>query len=410
VLVAAMITVLAVRLYPLPVRAVARLALRSPGMYGLIGSVRARRAIAVLPLLALTLAIGLTTTNAFLGDTVAAGQRSASWERVGADARIDAPITKAQHDSLASADGVDAVSSLAQVTASRIEFGSTIGITTMFAVDDGFAGVLDGLPDPVDTSPLDGLRETGDEIPVLLDPVLAKRATKDSIVLTVGQQNVTLRIVGTFDAPLRGFTRGPFIYVPFDALNAELDDPLVAGTTLVVGAGTDAAIAAADIAPDSVLERSTWLHDQRELALVSGVQAGVGYSTLLVAALAIIAMLATVVAGTRDRARTLSLLRTLGTPARFGWWIALSDLAPLVAAALVGGIAAGSVIAGVLFRTMGLTALTGGSVSPAVTVGASSVVLIVVGAIALVLVSILVELVMHRRDRLNDVLRVGETV
>jgi len=407
VLVAAMVTVFVVRLYPLPVRAVARLAVRAPGIHGLIGSVRARRAIAVLPLLALTLSIGLTTTNAFLSETVSVGQQSASWERVGADARIDAPITDAQYDALES--GADAVSSFAQVPSSRIEFGSTVGIATMLAIDDGFASVLDGLPHPVDTAPLDKLTSSG-EIPVLLDPAQAERATKDTIVLTIGQQNITLRIVGTFEAPLRGFSRGPFLVVPLDALNAQLDDPIVADTTLVLGAGTDAAIAGTDIAPDDVLTRSGWLADQRALALVSGVQTAVGYSTLLVAALAIIAMLATVVAGTRDRARTLSLLRTLGAPPRFGWWIALSDLAPLVAGGLVGGIAAGSVIAGLLFRTMGLTALTGGAANPAVSVGASSVALIVLGAIALVLVSILVEVVMHRRDRLNEVLRVGETV
>ena len=81
-----------------------------------------------------------------------------------------------------------------------------------------------------------------------------------------------------------------------------------------------------------------------------------------------------------------------------------------MAAALAGGLGAGVLIAHLLFRAMGLDALTGGVGAPAVSVAGASVGLIVLGAAVLVLVSILVEVLMHRRDRLNEVLRVGETV
>lgn len=415
-LVAAAITIVVVRMYPLPVRLGAALAVRSPGIHGLIGSVRARRAIAVLPLLALTIATGLAATNALLDDTVRSGQEAASWQQVGADVRITSPLESTQRLAIDEAAGVSSTSSMAVLPSTRVELGTNIGIVTALAVDDDYASVLAGLPGAVDASEFAELFGDGpgatvgaEEIPALVDSDLAGRALGDTIVMNVDQQNVTLRILGTFDAPAN-YLRGPFVYVPLDALNERLTSPLLAETTLVVGSGADAAADSAGVAPDDLINRAGWLRDQRAGALVGGVQSAVTVSTLVVALLAAVALLSAVAAGSRERARTLSLLRTLGTPSRFGWWLALADLAPLVIAAVVGGIAAGAVVALVLFPAMGLGSLTGGVTAAAVVVRASSVIPIMIGGVVLVLVAMAAEVLMHRRDRLNEVLRVGETV
>jgi putative ABC transport system permease protein len=426
-LVAAAVTIVVVRIYPLPVRAIASLAQRSRGIHGLIGSVRARRAIAVLPLLALTIATGLAATNALLDDTVQSGQETASWQQVGADLRITTELDDAQRASLADAPDVSSTTSFATLRESRVELGTNIAIVTALAIDEQYADVLAGLPEKVDTSEFDKLfagtgageapadgAESADRIPALLDSNVASRALGDTIVMNVDQQNVTLRIVGTFDAPASGYLQAPLIYVPLDALNTQLDvqlgSPVVADTTLALGSGVDDAAASAGVASGDIVSRTTWLRDQRDGSLVGGVQTGIMVSTIAVALFAVIGLLATVAAGTRERARTLSLLRTLGTPSRFGWWLALSDLAPLVISAILGGILAGGVVAAVLFPALGISALTGAVDSTPLVVTASSIVPIILGGVALVLVAIIEEVLMHRRDRLSEVLRVGETV
>jgi putative ABC transport system permease protein len=414
-LVGAAVTIVVVRVYPLPVRLGAAFAVRSPGMHGLIGSVRARRAIAVLPLLALTIATGLAATNALLEDTVARGQEAASWQQVGADVRITGTLDEAERAALDNTPGVSAVSSFEILPETRIELGTNIGIVTALAVDEGYPEVLAKLPDDGDVSEfaqlfVESSSGAPNEIPALVDTEIAGRALGDTIVMRVGQQNVTLRILGTYNAPERGYVRAPFVYVPLDALNARLDEPALADTTLIAGSGAEAAAASLSVPAGDVLSRRGWLEGQRAGSLVGGVQWAIGASTVVVALFAVIGVLATVAAGSRERARTLSLLRTLGTPSRFGWWLALCDLAPLVAAAIIGGIGAGIVVAAVLFPALGIGALTGGVASAGLVVDVASVVPIVLGGIALVLIAILAEVLMRRRDRLNEVLRVGDTV
>jgi len=63
-----------------------------------------------------------------------------------------------------------------------------------------------------------------------------------------------------------------------------------------------------------------------------------------------------------------------------------------------------------LFPAMGLDALTGEVDSASVVLHGASIVPIILGGIVLVIVALLAEVLMHRRDRLSEVLRVGETV
>jgi putative ABC transport system permease protein len=133
---------------------------------------------------------------------------------------------------------------------------------------------------------------------------------------------------------------------------------------------------------------------------------------LVVAAVALLAALAlvtTVASGGRSRSRSLSLLRTLGVPRRFGWVLALAELAPLVVAALLGGAAAGAGILVVVGPALGLRILAGGVGEPALHLDIWTVVSVIAGCLALAAVAIVVDIVAHRRDRPGEVLRVGET-
>jgi len=132
-------------------------------------------------------------------------------------------------------------------------------------------------------------------------------------------------------------------------------------------------------------------------------------ATVAIALFALVALVASVLTGTRDRARSLALLRTLGLRARLGWWLVFAEVGPVVLASLVGGIAAGIAIVTVLGPVLGLGSLAGGvgqpapSLSPVVILGGA------VAALSLLALATLVEYLAHRRDRLGDVLRVGDT-
>ena len=89
VLVAIAMTIVIIRFYPFPVRAAIALGRRARGVLGLLGSARAEKAVAVLPLLAITLGAAVAVGGGLLVSTVRDGQVDASWQRVGADVRVE---------------------------------------------------------------------------------------------------------------------------------------------------------------------------------------------------------------------------------------------------------------------------------------------------------------------------------
>ena len=163
------------------------------------------------------------------------------------------------------------------------------------------------------------------------------------------------------------------------------------------------------VAASAIHDRGSWLDSRRHLALVTGTQQTMLFATIAVALLAAIALLATALAGARERGRSLSLLRTLGLPAGLGWWLALADLLPVVVAAIVGGVLAGVGIVALLEPALGLAVLAGGVSNPATVAPPLLFVGIAVVTAALLGVSVLAEVAAHRRDRLSEVLRVGDT-
>ncbi len=183
-----------------------------------------------------------------------------------------------------------------------------------------------------------------------------------------------------------------------------------AASYLVMGSGSAAAVDSLGLAPEAALTRSGWLEERRHLALVSGVERTMVFSIATVALLAVVALVATVLGGARSRGRALSMLRTLGMSARLGWWLALAELAPLVAAAVLGGIVSGATVVLILAPALGLDVLAGGTAIPAARFSPVVPLGLAVAAIALLLIGALAEVLVHRRDRLSEVLRVGETV
>ena len=407
-LLAAAVTVVVLRVHPPVVRAISRLARRSRGVLGILGAMQAARSLAVVPMLALTLSIGLVVAAGLLVETVRTGQIEASWQRVGADVRVDGPLPLDVAETAAAKPGVTAASQLLSRGGVEAKAGLSTAITTVLAVDDRYADVLDRLPQDagadVDLSVLRGT-SAGGLVPVLVSPDVIDRLPLGPVTLDYGDDFIDAEVVGTLPGGPVGYLNDPFVYIDLETLVSLSTETLEPTSVLIMGSGAAAA------APDGeVIVRADWLAERQQQAFVIGVQQSMLVAAGAVGLLAIFALVAAVQAGSRARGRSLSLLRTLGLRPRLGWWLALAELAPVVIAALAGGILAGVVIVVVCAPSLGLRVLAGGIDSPPPSISPLVVAAVAAGGVLLLALAVLTEVIAHRRDRLSEVLRVGETV
>jgi putative ABC transport system permease protein len=412
-LLAAAVTLVVLRVQPLAVRAVSSVAARSRGAVGVLAAAHAGRAVAVVPLLALTISVALVVGGSLLVQTVRDGQSDASWQRVGAAARVTGVFDADVADRIAAAPGVTAAS--AQVVTRGVGFdsGAASALGTLVVVDTGYAELARQLPAGVtpDDATLKALADApadSNALPVVVNERLASRVDIDELVMVFDDQRIAVRVVATFDGGPSGYLSGPFVYTGLADFRARLPEAPPADTLLVMGDGASAAARSVDGATE-IVTRAEWLDERRNQVLVQGVDRMTRLSVAAVALLAAIALVTTVAGGGRSRSRSLSLLRTLGVQRGFGWVLALAELAPLVIAALVGGAAAGVVILVASGPALGLRILTGGTGEPVLRVDPLTVVLVVAGSLVLCAVAIVADVLAHRRDRPGEVLRVGET-
>lgn len=419
-LVAVAITIVVLRLYPLLLRVLASLARRTRGALGTLGAMQAERALAAVPVFALTLAVSLAVTGGLLVDSVRSGQIDASWQRVGADARItaDSGTTDAEVERLAQADGVVAAGSFDVLASTEVSGGPAFLSTTMLTIDDGYAGVVEQVsargpaaaPRPAsDLRELAAASVAGEPVPVVVTSDLARRMVGADFVVRFEQERVPIMVVGTEDRGPSGYLGGDFLYIDRATLADRLGQDFLPTTVLLVGPGAEAAANSVASDDNEVLTRSGWVADRQGLALVGGVVDTMVLASAAVALLALFALIATVVATARVRARSFALLRTLGVRSGVGWWLALSELAPVVVAALIGGIVAGIVSVLAIGPSLGLSVLAGGIGDPALRISGLVVGGVAGAAIVVLGIALLVDVAVQRRNRVSEVLRVGET-
>lgn len=411
-LLAIAVTIVVIRVYPYPVRAIGALAQRTRGVLGLLGSVRARSAVAALPLLALALGASLTIMGAMLVDTVRNGQDEAAWQRVGADARVDAELTPDQVDELRAAPGVETVSATRSRGGVSLNLGTTTTAVTVIGIDEDYADVIDALPGQPDAGSLRGLAEasTDGRLAMVVDQATADQLLREDIAMYFGPAYIQLEIIGTSAVSPDGYVDGPFAFVDRESLVALLPDPQSANRYLVMGDGAAAAVSALDVEDGAALTWDGWLEERRGFALVAGVESAMLFAVIAVALLSVVALVSTVIGGARARGRALSMLRTLGMSSRLGWWLALAELGPLILASILGGIVAGVIVMVTLTPAIGLDVLAGGTTVPTTSLSPNVFIALALAGAVLLALGSLADVLVHRRDKLSEVLRVGETV
>jgi putative ABC transport system permease protein len=413
ILLALGITVIVLRLYPIPMAAIQAMAKRTRGIAGIITLAKARGRIPVLPLLGLSLAISIAVSGGLLVSTVRNGQEIAAWERVGGDVRIDAAVSDATVTTL-EAEGFD-VSRLVARPYLSVNVGTTSAKAYLLVIDDEYVTMLEssGRYNPTDLRALLAAAEAappGSDIPALISPSLSELAFTDTREAFLGGHFLDFDIVGDAVTMPIGWAEGPFLVLPAEALlSLDLDSPVEYTLAFVSGEGAAEAVAATDVVPSTVTTRDQWLDGVRDSALIGGVEKMMTMAVIAVALLAAVALLVTILEGVRQRGIALSLLRTQGMSSRYGWWLALTELAPLTIAAVIGGTGGGLAVLLLLGQTLGLDVLAGGVSEPPLVPDVPFLCAVALGVVALLIAAVSAEVTAHRRNKLSEVLRLGDT-
>ena len=399
--------VVALRLYPLPIRGVVRLVRRSRGLALHLGLSRAARQpdIASAPLLVLVLALAITCFSAVMLNTLDAGQERTAWRAVGADLRIDAA-----EDGRLPARLVSRLESMGSVVRAYVQdagIGSGSDPTPIIAVDvDAYERLVAHTPAAV-RLPRE-LRES--PIPGLVSALVS----------------TNWPATGTFQVPLASGTANaltiadrpsfpgvpqdsPFAVVPLRALERAEGEPIEPNRLYARGIAASAVRRAVRAtAPGARIEsRADVVRNLRSSPLVDNVFRGFRIGIVLAALYAAVAVALMALITARSRSRDLALVRTMGGSPRDTLVLAAVELAPLVLTALALGIGLGLALPFLIAPGLDLAFFTGSGANPVaipwLAPAASAAAVLLLVAVSVVLVG-----ARTRRAGLDRVLRIGE--
>ncbi|SCG34870.1 putative ABC transport system permease protein [Micromonospora inositola] len=438
VLLAVAAAVLAVRLYPWPLRLLSRLAARARGSVAFLGTARAGRAMVTTPLVVVVLAIATAAFCAVVAAGIETSRDGAASRQVPADALIRgeriAPETGAELERL---PGVRAAAPVLQEAGERLASDAIgrdarLGEVNVLLVDGPAMARVVRESEVGVTVPAVLLAPGGQPgpLPAVVSPAvaadLAAAGLDRSAFVAVQGQRYEFRVAEQADSfPMLRAESGRFVILPWQSLPrrdtaAVPTGFLVAGDDLDVGelrgVGNEGqrrfqkggTVTGGD--PPREVEVRTWAETRRQLGegsangvLVFGFVAGAAGGTVL----GLLAIAFVVLAGARARGQVLSRLRTLGLSRRQWRGLLLVELGPLVGVAVLTGALVGALLPLLLTPVLGLSTFTSGAPVRVAFEPRLVAAIVALGAVALGF-AVAVEALNNRRLRLGEVLRLGE--
>ncbi|MDF2734238.1 MAG: hypothetical protein K0S97_861 [Chloroflexota bacterium] len=429
VLVGVATALVAIRLYPIPVRALAWLTARRRDLVPALGlrSIGRNPGAAYLPLLVLTLTVAMGVFSSVLAATIEDGQVASSWQDVGADYRIDAHPGESLGPDVdpATVSGVEAVAAALTVKTAPVpvEVGRS-GDISLIAVDpSAHEAVLAGSPVALRfPAPMHDARNQsgsggGDRpIPVLVSTHLPNGWQPLSIGevfrLGVEEQALTLSVVGFIDA-FPGVPRGTaFLIAPADPIVDALGAAGPRPTVLFVRGSADVGAGLRDAMNDpsvgAVASRHEQLEAERAAPLVAAVGQGFVVALAAAAVYAVLAIVAVVALEAQRRAREMAYLRTLGLSEGEGIALAFVEHAPPALVALGIGILLGLGLAWLLEPGLGLAAFIDPGTPVRLQVEWTAVAAMGLAMLTVVGILVLLNAWLARRVDPGQALRIGE--
>ena len=404
-LAAALVTV---RLYPYPLRLLARIAARRRPAVPFLGLTMAARggAVTTLPVLVLLPALAVSVYGVAVAGELDAAQTVAAWRATGAAARIEqqrqgppGPVVARLREVPGVRDVLPALKGTAQLDA--------IGRTaTVIAVDlDAYRRLLAGSPLTAPAPPAD---TAAPALPALVSPDLTVFTRFDA----GWYRRVQVVPAGVIDGGLPGLApeQGSLIVVPYGALNrAGLAD--MANVLLVDGDDPDPA-RLREAAGGEGVSVVTVRGEFDRLAGAPLTAAIRAVLQVVIAALACYAALAVVIAlaaGADRRATTLSYLRALGLSEGQARNVTVLEVAPVVACTAVAGLLLGLALPALLGPGIDISVYAGAPGVRGLPPGIGTPVLLAAGLTAVAVLGGFAHAAAGRRRSLGSVLRVGDT-
>ncbi|MEU5956328.1 hypothetical protein [Streptomyces sp. NPDC047525] len=421
--------VVLVRLYPLPVRLLARWAARGRGAVALIALSRAAKEAPAraLALLVLVVTLAGAVFGGLVSGTLAEGRRDAAAWRVGADASfLGAGRDPDAAGRLARARGVRETVAVRQLRVDPVSAtdGGRYGIASLVGVDGAKLLSVEGSSAAARALRDAGLGEgtaRGRDIRVLADAADAG----DVLTITVHGKERRLRVVGALpEAVRRDPALGPvgaatearehLLLADNRDLKAFGASEFEASALLLYGPHLDVRELRSVVprtAPGAVTgELRIRAEEQAEAdedGLTAALTAAHTACTALAVLLALIALVLELLLSAPARGTTAARLRTLGLGGRATAGLHLLQLLPLVLAAVAGGVALGLTLPGLLGPALDLREFTGGPTAPALCTDAMFTAALSAGTLALVAAAVGLETWLGRRRGLGAVLRLG---
>jgi putative ABC transport system permease protein len=401
----------ALRLYPLPLRVLARLAAARRGLVAPLALARVARqpSATAAPLLVLALSLSVAASAEVLRATIEDGQVAAAWEAVGAEARIDPDPPRRTLPAYDFA-GLEGVAGAAEAYAENgVELdGAAVDTAALVALDvAAYAAVVEGSPV---ASPPSALRDSGDPLPAVVSPDVA--AVGDVLTVEVQTADARVVVVDRLGRVPGGPADRPFVMVALGALRTATDRALPATQVyLRVPEAQVPQVAAvlAERAPGATLtSRAATYAAVRAQPLVRATTTAFRALVLLAVAYSAMALTLSLSLTSRARTRDLAYLRTLGASGRQVFGLLVGELAPPLVLALALGPTLGVGVAALVLPGLDLPPFTGGPANPRLAVDPVAVGLLAGGVLAFAAVAVAVAGATARRADATRALRADE--
>jgi putative ABC transport system permease protein len=423
--------IVAVRLYPLPIRALGWLAARRRDIVPVLGlrTIGRQPASANLPILVLLLTAAFGAFASVVASSLDHGQVVASYLDVGADYRIEkieigglatvldptkvagvATVAPGIVDPLAGFTG--APNQRASIHLEAIDPATYDQVTAGTPADPKWPAVF--LADPATAGP--GLGTPDNPIPAILSTRLptgsANLAPGDTFKVLVEGRSLTFGLIERRDDFPGIGPVGSFAIVPFDWVQAAFGTRLVSPSVLWLRApGGLSAPLAAEISGVGEAARVVSrydayaaLHDAPFGAVIVA-----GYGAALVTAAIYMAMtiIGAVILSAARRTRDLAFLRTLGVTDVQRLALTVMEHAPPVVLAIVPGVVLGIAIAILCAPGLGLDTFVGANGVP-LYIDVPALAVMVAALVGVVAVAVAAGTWLSSRARMADALRIGD--
>ncbi|MFE7071482.1 FtsX-like permease family protein [Streptomyces sp. NPDC057620] len=417
-----------VRVYPLPVRVLARWSARRRGVVALVALSRAAKEAPAraLALLVLVVTLAGAVFGGLVAGTLADGRRAAAAWQVGADASyLGAGRDSDIAERLGQVRGVEDTVGVRQlrVDPTSASSGNRYGVASLVGVDGArlrAAAPGSAAARALDDAGLTGPR-TGEDIRVLATGA----RTGDLFTFASHGRELRLRVVGVLPedvrhdpalGPVRGTTPARDRMLLTDNRDlAAIEASDFEGTALLLyGPHLDVEAlrslvprASGDTALGELRIRSEEQADAAADGMIDVLRGAHTTCTALAVLLALLALVLELLLSAPARGRTTAYLRTLGLGDRATSGLYLLQLLPMVLAAVTGGIALGLTLPALLGPALDLREFTGGPAAPTPHPDLLLTAALGAGLGVLVLAAVGVETWIGRRRGLGAVLRLG---